>query len=77
MPRRLSLVLATLLVVVAVAMVFARYPTTGGETDGRFASPVTSVDSQAQLDSAARARAREAADTMCLASRIGLPCDPR
>jgi protoporphyrinogen oxidase len=31
----------------------------------------------ARLDSAARADARQEADTMCFASRIGFPCDPR
>jgi hypothetical protein len=36
-----------------------------------------SRDVVARRDSTARAEVREEPDTMCLASRIGLPCDPR
>jgi hypothetical protein len=36
-----------------------------------------SRDAVARRDSAARAELREEADTMCIASRIGLPCDTR
>ena len=34
-------------------------------------------DSVARRDSAAHADARQDTDTMCFASRIGIPCDPR
>jgi hypothetical protein len=36
-----------------------------------------SRDAVARRDSAARAELRAETDTMCLAARIGLPCDPR
>ncbi len=69
MRRRLSLTLLALLVVV---LVFAAGYVAGNRTGRRIAS----ADTLAQLDSAAQARAR-AADTMCVAARFGLPCDPR
>lgn len=34
-------------------------------------------DSIARQDSAAQNDVRQTSDTMCIASRIGLPCDPR
>jgi hypothetical protein len=75
MRRRLWLALLALLVVVAV-VISLRYRTPANRSGGRVASTGTPADTLAQSDSAARANAR-AADTMCLASRIGLPCDPR
>jgi len=76
MRRRFSLALLAVLVVLAV-VVSTHYlsPRTRGAR--RVASTSASPDSLARLDSAARADAHADADTMCFASRIGLPCDPR
>jgi hypothetical protein len=73
MRRRLSLALLAVLVVLA-AVVSARHlsPRTR-----EVASAGGSRDSLARLDSASRADSREPADTMCFASRLFLPCDPR
>ena len=76
MSRGLSLTLLALLVVVAVAL-FIHYSTRGNETDSTVAAVRTPADTLARLDSVERSNARAARDTMCLASRIGLPCDPR
>jgi hypothetical protein len=76
MRRRLSLVLVAVLVVLAV-VVSARYLSLRTRSADRIASTGPARDSLARLDSAARADARQEADTMCFASRIGLPCDPR
>ena len=73
MRRRLSLALLAVLVALAV-FVSTRYLSPGSRVTRKVA-PVN--DSVARLDSAAKADAREAIDTMCFAARIGLPCDPR
>jgi hypothetical protein len=75
MRRRLSLVLVAVAVVLAV-LVSAHYLSLRTRTAHRLASTRPAHDSLARLDSAARADARQA-DTLCFASRIGLPCDPR
>lgn len=75
MRRRLSLILLGILVVLAV-LVSTRYQSLGREGSRRVASSTTPRDSLATADSAA-ADARQEADTMCFASRFGLPCDPR
>jgi hypothetical protein len=76
MRRRLSLVLVAVLVVLAVlASTYYLSPRTRGAD--RIASTGAVRDSLAGVDSAARADARQQVDTMCFASRIGLPCDPR
>jgi hypothetical protein len=76
MRRRLSLVLVAIVVVLAVvASILYLSPRT--RSAGKIASTSPAADSLARLDSAARADAREERDTMCFASRIGLPCDPR
>jgi hypothetical protein len=43
----------------------------------RVHSPGEPRDSLARVDTAAQVDARQETDTMCFASRIGLPCDPR
>ena len=75
MRRRLSLALLTVLVVFAVIM-STRYLSSRNQAR-RVASAGAPRDTLAEQDSAARADARQSADTMCFASRIGLPCDPR
>lgn len=75
MRRRLSLALLAVLVVV-VALVSTRYVSSRNQAR-RVASRGAAGDSVARLDSAAQAEARQSADTMCMASRIFLPCDPR
>lgn len=74
MRRRLLLALLTILGVVAVLFATKRIAPRAGVT--RVASSDSAVDSVALADSIERAASREAADTMCLAARIGLPCDP-
>jgi hypothetical protein len=76
MRRRLSLALLTVLVVLAV-VVSTRYLSPRNQAARRVAQAGASRDTLAERDSAARAEARQSADTMCFASRIGLPCDPR
>jgi hypothetical protein len=76
MRRRLSMVLVAVVVVLA-AVVSATYLSHKTRRAERIASTGPARDSLARLDSAARADARQEADTMCFASRIGLPCDPR
>jgi hypothetical protein len=73
MRRRFSLALFAVLVVLAVVgSTYYLSPRVRGTPSTR-----VSRDSVARLDSAARAEARQDADTMCFASRIGFPCDPR
>jgi len=76
MRRRLSLALLTVLVVLAV-VVSLRYLSSRHQAARRVAQAGAPRDTLAEQDSAARAEARQSADTMCFASRIGLPCDPR
>jgi hypothetical protein len=76
MRRRLSLALLAVLVVLAV-VVSSRYLSSRNQAARRIASTSSPRDTLAEQDSAARAEARRSADTMCFASRIGLPCDPR
>ena len=76
MRRRFSLALLAVLIVLAV-VVSNRYLLPRIRGSQKVASTGASRDSLARLDSAARAEARAEADTMCFASRIGLPCDPR
>jgi len=76
MRHRLALVLVAILVVLALVASY-HYLSPGNRAAGRIASTRSRRDSLARLDSAARADARQDADTMCFASRIGLPCDPR
>jgi hypothetical protein len=76
MRRRFSLALLAVLMVLAV-VVTNHYLSARARGSQRVATNGASRDSLARLDSAARAEARADADTMCFASRIGLPCDPR
>jgi uncharacterized protein YpmS len=76
MRRRLTLALLAVIVVLAV-VVSTRYLSPRNRGTHQVASTSASRDSLARLDSAARAEARQEADTMCFASRIGIPCDPR
>ena len=75
MRRRISL--ALLAVVVIAIVVSTRYLLLRNQAGRRIATAGQPRDSAARLDSAAQADARLETDTMCLASRIGLPCDPR
>jgi len=76
MRRRSSLALLALLVILAI-VASTRYVSLRNQAARKIASAGEPRDSLARLDSAARADARRDIDTMCLASRIGLPCDPR
>ncbi len=76
MRRRSSLALLALLVILAI-VASTRYVSLRNQAARKIASASQPRDSLARLDSAARAEARQDIDTMCLASRIGLPCDPR
>ena len=76
MRRRFSLALLAVLVVLAV-VVSTRYRSAGTRTGGRVTAARSTRDSLARADSAAEADARRSADTLCFASRIFLPCDPR
>jgi hypothetical protein len=76
MRRRLSLALLIVLVVLAV-VVSTRYLSQRNQATRRVAQAGAPRDTLAEQDSVARAEARQSADTMCFASRIGLPCDPR
>ena len=76
MKRRLSIAVLTVLVMLAV-VVSTLYLAPGGRAFRNGASAVSRQDTAAATDSAAEARSRQEADTMCFASRIGLPCDPR
>jgi ferric-dicitrate binding protein FerR (iron transport regulator) len=75
MRRRSSLALLAILVVLAI-VAFMRYVSLSNQAARRVTPPGEPRDSLARLDSAARADARQDIDTMCLASRIGLPCNP-
>ena len=75
MRRRSSLALLAVLVVLAIA-VSSRYVSLRNQAAGRVTSAGEPRDSLARIDSAARAGARQEIDTSCLASRIGLPCNP-
>ena len=75
MRRRLSLALVAVLVIVAVAAMLYLSPRM--QASRRVASTGSPPDTLAATDSAAQVSARQDADTMCFASRIGLPCDPR
>ena len=75
---RRGLMLALLAIVAVLAIVAsARYLSARSQTSRRAAALGVSRDSLARLDSATRADSRQERDTMCLASRIGLSCDPR
>jgi hypothetical protein len=76
MRRRISIALLAVLVVIAL-VVSTRYVSLRNQAGRGIASAGQPRDSAARLDSAAQADARLETDTMCLASRIGLPCDPR
>jgi hypothetical protein len=76
MRRRSSLVLLALLVILAI-VTSTRYVALRNQAARKIASAGEPRDSLARLDSAAQADARQDTDTMCFASRIGLPCDPR
>ena len=76
MRRRISLALLAVVVVIAI-IVSTRYLLLRNQAGRRIATAGQPRDSAARLDSAAQADARLETDTMCLASRIGLPCDPR
>ena len=75
MRRRPSLILLAVLVV-SVVLLGIRYQSARIERARTVASTNTHRDSLGGRDSA-RDDSRQAADTMCFASRIGLPCDPR
>lgn len=77
MRRRFSLALLAAVLVVAAIVLFIGYRTPVSPPGGRVASADSAADTLARFDSAQRANARAARDTMCLASRIGLPCDSR
>ena len=76
MRRRSSLVLLAVLMVIAI-VAFTRYVSLRNRDTRGLTSAGNPLDSLARLDSAAQADARQASDTMCFASRIGLSCDPR
>ena len=76
MRRSSSLALLAVLVVLAI-VASTRYASLRNQAARRITSAGERRDSVARLDSAAQADARQDTDTMCFASRIGLPCDPR
>jgi hypothetical protein len=76
MRRRPSLVVLAVLVILAI-VASTRYVSLRSRAAPRITSAGEPRDSVARLDSAAQARARQDTDTMCFASRVGLPCDPR
>ena len=74
MRRRLSLALLAVFVILGViASMRSLSPRTRAAS---IVAPAASGDTIARVDSAAESEPRNA-DTLCLASRIGLPCDPR
>jgi hypothetical protein len=75
--RRLSLALLAAILAVAAIVVAIAYRRPVPLPGDRVASADSAADTLARFDSAQRANARAARDTMCLASRIGLPCDSR
>jgi hypothetical protein len=76
MRRRSTLALVAVLVVIAI-VASTRYVSLRNQAARTITAAGEPRDSVARRDSAARADARQDADTMCFASRIGLPCDPR
>ena len=76
MRRRLSLTLLAVLVMLAIAVPWG-YRSLRSHGVRRVASTGAPRDSLTRLDGTARADSQRAADTVCFASRIGLPCDPR
>jgi hypothetical protein len=76
MRRRGSLLVIVALVLLAV-YAYGRYAALRPRAPRGVITVHSSQDTLAQQDSAARADAREAVDTMCIAGRFGLPCDPR
>ncbi len=76
MRRRLSLALLAVLVVLAV-VVSTRYRSPRNQAGPRVAAAGAPRDSLPRADSAAESDVRPSADTMCFASRLFLPCDPR
>jgi hypothetical protein len=76
MRRRSSLALLAAFVVIAI-VASTRYMSLRNQAARRITPAGEPRDSVARLDSAAQADARQDTDTMCFASRIGIPCDPR
>ena len=76
MRRRVSLLVLAVLVLLAV-YAYGRYTALRPRGPRRVITVHSPQDTVRQQDSAARAAAREAVDTMCIAGRFGLPCDPR
>jgi len=76
MRRRGPLFVFVALVLLAV-YAYARYTSLRSRAPRGVITVHSPQDTLAQRDSAARADAREAVDTMCIAARFGLPCDPR
>jgi hypothetical protein len=75
MRRRHSLALLAVLVVLAF-FASTRYLSPRNQAARRVAPTVEQRDTLARLDSAAGADSRQDVDTMCFASRLGLPCNP-
>jgi len=76
MRRRFSLALLAVFVIIA-AVLSTRHIASRNQAARKVASGGGPRDSVAQADSAAEADARQSADTLCFASRLFLPCDPR
>lgn len=76
MRRRLSLALLAVLVILAAVM-SVRHLSPRARAPRKVAASGAPRDTLARRDSTASGGYRENADTMCFASRIGLPCDPR
>jgi len=76
MRRRVPLLVLAALVLLAV-YAYGRYTSLRPRGPRGVITVHQAQDTLAQQDSAARADAREAVDTMCIAARFGLPCDPR
>jgi hypothetical protein len=76
MRRRVSLLLFAILALITV-YAYGRYMALRPRGPRGVMTGQSPRDTLAQQDSAARADAREAVDTMCIAGRFGLPCDPR
>ena len=73
--RPVSLMLLAVIVIVAAIAAF-RYTSLRNQAARRTLA-AHARDTLAQQDSTARADARRDLDTMCIAGRFGLPCDPR
>lgn len=76
MRRRVPLLVLAALLLLAV-YAYGRYTALRPHGPREVITVHSPQDTLAQQDSAARADAREAVDTMCIAARFGLPCDPR